>query len=74
MTHTTPAVQPSDVVRSVAMLLEEYRVSIPELAEQIGKDRTHLWRVLNGHVPATHDIVSRCLIGVGEIIRERGRS
>lgn len=55
-------------------LREELGLSVPDLADRIGRDRTHVWRVLNGQAPATPDLVSRCLIGMADVIASRRAS
>lgn len=53
------------IVRHLDALRDSLDITVPELARLIGNDRTHLWRVLQGQVTATPDLISRCLIALG---------
>lgn len=58
------------LVRHLDALRDSLGMTVPELAGRVGYDRTHLWRVLRGKVTATPDLVSRCLIELGNAAKD----
>lgn len=69
----TPHRGPLPILRVEALdiLRRDLGVSVPDLADRISSDRSHLWRVLNGKSTATPDIISRCLVELATILRDQ---
>lgn len=54
--------------QAIDALREVLGLSVPDLADRIQRDRSHLWRVLNGEVTATADIAARCLRELANVV------
>ena len=58
----------SKVATAIDALRGELGVSVPDLADRIERDRTHLWRVLHGKASLTADIATRCLRELANVV------
>lgn len=56
---------------TIDVLRDELGISVPDLADRIERDRTHLWRILNGQAALTADIFSRSLRELANVIEYR---
>lgn len=66
--------RPVIAVSHLDALRESLGVSVPDLADRICTDRSHLWRVLNGRSNATADLASRVLRELADVLREPAKA
>lgn len=73
-TATSPASR-DDLYAVLAVRIDDVRdhldISVPDLADRIDRDRSHLWRVLRGEATLTPDVAARCLREMANVIMFR---